>query len=616
VLLLLALGAAAQQAPPAPPQRDPIEPELSREAGSGTIVVKLGLATGLSVPYQVEVRLLTGMGFQITSQRVQKETEIVFRGMSLGEYIIEVTGPGFATTRDQAVLWYRGAVTYVYINLLPESAQKVLGGAAGFPVLAPKARKQTEKGLKALRENHLAEAEKKLAEALKMAPGHPYVNFLLGLVYLRLNQLEPAGELLGKATTLAPDFAPAQEAMGALLRVQGNHQGAVAAFDRAIVLNPDRAELHLQAGMASFDLQRFEQALAYARRALELAAEGSAEAQLLAGFSLARLGRREEAVRELESLIARFPGGPAAGAAQKALERLRDESPATARAQPPASLELEARGAASGRLLEVEARGQPWLPPDVDAFKPPVREGVACPAAEVLRETGQTVQRLPENLTSIGATELIVHSELDADGYEHRQGTARFEYIANIRETRPGHLVVEEYRQGNNEGAPARIFTQGVAAMALIFHPYYSGDFDINCEGLGQWQGEPAWQVHFQQKDQLPSRILVYRSEGRVVPLAQKGRAWIGANSYQILRIESDLVQPMSEVGLQMQHLVIEYAPVAFRDGSLQIWLPSKLGLHAQVRGRRMRHQHSFSEFVLFSVETEQKIRAPQTPPR
>jgi len=49
----------------------------------------------------------------------------------------------------------------------------------------------------------------------------------------------------------------------------------------------------------------------------------------------------------------------------------------------------------------------------------------------------------------------------------------------------------------------------------------------MRCEGLGQWDGKPAWQVHFQQRDDRPARLRVYTVGMRSFPVKLKGRAWI-----------------------------------------------------------------------------------------
>ncbi len=78
-----------------------------------------------------------------------------------------------------------------------------------------------------------------------------------------------------------------------------------------------------------------------------------------------------------------------------------------------------------------------------------------------------------------------------------------------------------------------------------------------------------------------------------------------------MLRLESDLVEPIKEINLQKEHLTIEYAPVAFPKRDARLWLPDNVTLYIEYRGHRYERRHRFSEFQLFSVDTVQQTKAP-----
>jgi hypothetical protein len=82
-----------------------------------------------------------------------------------------------------------------------------------------------------------------------------------------------------------------------------------------------------------------------------------------------------------------------------------------------------------------------------------------------------------------------------------------------------------------------------------------------------------------------------------------KGRAWIAPDNYAVLRIETDLVSPIPQIDLQMEHLVIIYAPVEFQKGHVRLWLPASVSLYLTYRGHRYERVHNFSQFQLFSVQ-------------
>ena len=95
--------------------------------------------------------------------------------------------------------------------------------------------------------------------------------------------------------------------------------------------------------------------------------------------------------------------------------------------------------------------------------------------------------------------------------------------------------------------------------------------------------------------------------EGRFsVPL--KGRAWIAANNYQVLRLETEIVEPVKRLQLEQEHLVIKYQPVDFKSRNIRLWLPASAEMYALRRGRRYLHHHVFTNYLVFSVDVSHKI--------
>jgi hypothetical protein len=96
------------------------------------------------------------------------------------------------------------------------------------------------------------------------------------------------------------------------------------------------------------------------------------------------------------------------------------------------------------------------------------------------------------------------------------------------------------------------------------------------------------------------------------VPLARSTKWWIAADNYQIVRLESNMVAPMPQIRLAAERVNIEYAPVRFRQGTLEMWLPASVEVYSDWKGHRVHRQHRFSNYLLFSVDDKQKISAPK----
>lgn len=253
----------------------------------------------------------------------------------------------------------------------------------------------------------------------------------------------------------------------------------------------------------------------------------------------------------------------------------------------------------------------PWPPPNIDHAVPPVKPGVSCPLSEVLDRASKRVQELVVSMQRISTTEWVEFSEVDASGALHSTAKAQFTYVADIHEVRPGQLTVEEYRNDHPgvQAFPTKLATTGTAALALIFHPLYLHDFSVTCEGLADLNGRPAWQVHLVQV--RANNFRGYRLANRYFQVMLKGRAWIDAESHEVLRLETDLLKTIPEIPLLLEHIVIDYGAVEFPNRKLQLWLPQTADIYMDFRGRRYRLRHSFSRFQLFWVDTEEKVKTP-----
>ncbi len=252
-----------------------------------------------------------------------------------------------------------------------------------------------------------------------------------------------------------------------------------------------------------------------------------------------------------------------------------------------------------------------WMPAGIDDEQPWVDKEETCPLQDVLKGTGHRMSQFVEGLEKFTAKERVEHQTIDSNGWRRAAETRDFNYVVMVSRTSMNVFLLDEYRNGSSdpEQFPAHIATQGMPAIALLFHPILASDFTFTCEGLGGWEGKSAWQIHFVQRPDRPGRILSYSTGGRYSSLPLKGRAWIDPGSLQVLRIETELVRPLPEVGLTVDHVVISYQPVEFKARDEKLWLPKTVDLYVERRGRRYYRRHTYRDFQLFTVETTQNIQ-------
>jgi hypothetical protein len=243
-----------------------------------------------------------------------------------------------------------------------------------------------------------------------------------------------------------------------------------------------------------------------------------------------------------------------------------------------------------------------------------VQPNIACPLPLVLQGAEQSVKELVSNLDRFSATERVEHFPVHADGGLAVRDDRSFDYVVVVTRTGDGMFGIDEYRDGGLDPSrfPAGIATTGLPALALIFHPNFAPEFNFVCDGLGQWEGRPAWQVHFEQRPDRPNQIRSYIIYQNTYSVPLKGRVMIDAGTLQVSRLDSELIKPVEKIKLMQERISIDYAPVQFRTEEQQMWLPQSAELYVERGKSRYYRRHTFSNFQVFTVGTEQKVHAPK----
>ncbi len=575
----------------------------------GRIVVSVKEADGSPLSYLANVTLYTLGGGLFASTSTQRGDQAVFEHVPPGNYTVEVNAPGYKRAVQPAMLNI-GETNFVYIAMERDSLS---GGGAppGPPILAPKALSETRKGLRALQQNNFPEAKAHLDRALELAPGSPDVNYLMGILYLQSGDLTKAVMHLEKTRSLDPKHALAVLSLGEAYYRQKAYPEAAEALEQGLVLKPSFWRAHLLAGSVYFQQENSRKAGEHAEAALRIGKQEAGEAHYLLAKCLAARGEREQAIAQLETFLAEPPqGSPSLGSARQLLERLRAPAPAPR----PVVLPPEAAAASSVVIPVFTPNFLRWAPPDVDDAAPETSQARACALPDLLDQAGARVKELMSNIERFAATEKLEHERLNPIGIPLDRESRQYEYIATIEETRPGSLSIDEHRSGSygRDLFPAQISTRGLAVSALVFHPYHREEFEYACEGLGDWQGTPTWVVHFRQRPDRERRMRDYRVNQQSYPVSLKGRAWIAVKNFQILRIESDLVEPVPAIRLVRDHLAVDYAPVRFQKQNTELWLPQFAEWYVDLGGKKYHRQHRFTNFLLFSVDEKQRIAQPK----
>ncbi len=631
-LTVLALAAgvcpARAQQPKPPSQPAPTASSSLGAAPRAQMVVHVRAVGGAAFDGAALVHLSLLSGALNTIAGTTGNASAEFGNLPMGRYVVEVTAPGYVTTREEATISFLNEAVDVYVFLQPDKSGTPPSGPALPPLLMPRVRKELEKAWEALRAGRLDEAEPHLLRAEQLAPGHPDVQYVLGVYYFQRKDTARAREHLEHAARLFPRHNAALLLLGQLLYETKDYAAAVPVLERAAEVNPQVWRTHWLLASTCYEQRAYERARGEAVRALELGKNEASLSYLVLGATLGALGERKAAAQAFENFLARHPNHPAAARVREWLTALR---------APPAPPGSGAAGSPGAPLSPADAPPMPepvnvpvlpsaaapapadtprWHPPHVDDAVPPVIADTPCSLPQVLAGAGRRMKQLFATLQQFTATERVEYYDASSSGVLRAPQLYSGTYLAALSEVRPDLIQVDEMCNGSIDLGPAfgGYATTGLAALALILHPVLVGEFEMRCEGLGSWQGQRAWQIAFLQRTDLPNRVRGFRTRSGSYPIYMKGRVWVDAGSFQVLRLESDLIAPVPQIQLTRDHLAITYGPVHFAERGVDLWLPQSAELYSEIRGRRSYRRHSFSDFLLFSVDVNQTIADPKVP--
>jgi tetratricopeptide (TPR) repeat protein len=533
--------------------------------------------------------------------------DATFSDAPTGKFLLEVGAAGYLATHIEIDIpdIDHDLTQTVILTRDPAAVDLSLKDAAEFP---SKVRKEVQKGVQALELSDLAEAGKHLEVANREYPASPSIHFLLG--YLALQQKDPDRELahLSAAAKLDPHNLQAQNLLGQLYYQRGDYTNAAEAAQIVVASSGESVVARKILANSCLQLKQYEKARDNAQRIVDHGGSEAVSAQLVLGQALAGLQQNEAALQTLKTYLDEAPASSVTPQVRELVARLEHavSQGGAENVQLPTGVrdpELAAEG-------EV-GPGNGGMPFDVDAQKPAVAAGVQCPA-NLLDWTANPSRDLVSSVAQFSAVEHMVHEKLSPRGTPSNRETRQYNYVAAISEPAPDTLIIQEYRDSGDLEMPDKITTTGLPVLAIAFHPHFRDDFEMRCEGLGDWNGQAAWLVHFRQLDEKPPRLRVYVVNGSYYPVALKGRAWIRADNFQITHLETDLVRPIPEIRLLSEHTSVSYGPVEFKRSHTDLWLPQSADLYVHYAKLRFHRSERFDHFMLFATQATDTAKLPK----
>jgi tetratricopeptide (TPR) repeat protein len=594
----------------------------SYQTAPGTGVLVINVASDKSSRHldrQALLKLVNLENQTATWQTTEDTSQGVFTNIPYGSYDVEVSAVGYLSAHRQ--LQVANSLRPMLVDVVLDRDASAINLDVADRVMSAKTRKETKRAVSALKSGNLKEAEKQLDEAYKSDASSAELNFLLGYLYFQKKDYARAGDYLSAASNINPNNGQALMLLGRAGLERQDFPAARSALERAVAIDGENWQPHDLLADAYLHQKNYERARDEAKIAIAKVPAAiksdAASAQLVLGEALVNLGQEKEGLQALDTFLRDSPRHPMAGQVWSLIAEIEEHDSAsmsaTAANSPPKLVGVDPLLAFSAPALSLKS----WQPPGIDEIKLNLAPGMACPVEKVIEESGKRVQEMVDDVARFAAVEDLFHQRLDPYGLPIRTETRKFNYVVSISEQQPGYLSVDEFRADKLglAGYPDQIASAGFAALALVFHPHMRDNFAMKCEGLGDWHGQASWLVRFQQRDDRPSRIHSYKVGPRIYPVKLKGRAWITADKFQIVRIESELVSSMPEIQLLSEHQVVEYGPIPFAKKNTSLWLPKSAEIYFDFRHKRYYRRHSFDHYMLFAVDSEEKRKEPQVTP-
>ncbi|HET7841988.1 MAG TPA: hypothetical protein VFM21_10305 [Terriglobia bacterium] len=384
---------------------------------------------------------------------------------------------------------------------------------------------------------------------------------------------------------------------GVLKSWQDDSPGALDYLETAVATSPTDALALQELGRVQLQVHKWSDAEANLTKAI--AAGAGSDAQLLRVQALLGEYRTDEASAEM----ARYLGG-------RSIKKM-----------PLRVHVLEEQVEYQKKLQSTKASVADPLG-SFDAGSVPELEGLEPATSQeqlksILNQVGENVARFFQNFRNTSSWEEIHEEKGGKNGVPKSKFDEKCQYICMIPDG-PKRVSFKEYRADQAGGphisrglAAGFMLTSGFASALYVFDPTLQAESQFRYLGRQKFDGEETLVVAFAQLPMKTQSPGTFRSGQNSVATYEKGLAWIDAQSYQIIRLRTDLLAPLPEVGLDGLTTQIDYQEVQFQASAQRYWLPRQADVTLSWNNKTYHNEHRYSDFKLFNVNTHQEIGRP-----
>jgi hypothetical protein len=239
----------------------------------------------------------------------------------------------------------------------------------------------------------------------------------------------------------------------------------------------------------------------------------------------------------------------------------------------------------------------------------------------ILSKGGARVSDFLHQVVDLTAHEEITQEILDESGRTKSRRQREYSYLILLHQS---HLspTPEEYRTDakGNRVEPGGVdqgytVTSGFAFECLHFLPgnQWSSTFRyLGTEAVG---ARNYYVVAFAERPAQGKTTSFVELGGLAIPTPVQGIAWIDQESFQIIRMRTDLVGslPLSQMlpdsrgrrGLDQQTTEITFAETRLLGVAIPLWLPSEVTVQIVFNGDGFQNEHRYTNYERFHVSSK-----------
>lgn len=230
----------------------------------------------------------------------------------------------------------------------------------------------------------------------------------------------------------------------------------------------------------------------------------------------------------------------------------------------------------------------------------------------ILSRVAENVRAFRANFANTTSLETVEQERLKPSG-SPRGHTVRQQFRYLILTT-GSDVTLKEYRtdplgreQVLKDPKPGFVKTAGFASMPMELGPERQAQYDFKYLGSQTIDGRRTEVIAFAGhavEQAISGQYVLY---AKPIPIILQGVAWIDAASFQVVRMQTELLAPLTFAGLSRLSTSAVFHEVHFHKSAAACWLPQVVDVTADFYGQTYHNRHSYSDYQLFSVGTDQK---------